>query len=325
VVVLDNVSDINRPLSDALCRLATGGGLSKRALFTDDDEVLLDARRPVLITAISEVATASDLLDRCLTVTLPPIAPGRRRTEADIDRLHGIAQPAVLGALLDAVAVGLHRLPEVTLARAPRMADFAQFIEAAAPALGWEPGTFLGALEANRRDGDAVALEAVPIGPVVIAYMEAHTHGWSGSATELLAALNRVAHEEVRIERGWPKRANHLATQLRRLAPNLRRLGIDVRFEREAGTGQRRITLTGPDPDRHHRHSCHTEAEEVGEAGRCCVTEDDASSQPLAPSSRVTGPSAPLQAGEPRCSTHVTNCDDGDDEWTGPSGFWRAS
>lgn len=47
VVAFDNLSGAQPWLSDALCRLATGGGLSKRTLFTDDDETVLDAIRPI--------------------------------------------------------------------------------------------------------------------------------------------------------------------------------------------------------------------------------------------------------------------------------------
>lgn len=43
VIALDNLSYVPDWLSDALCRLSTGGGFSTRALFTNDDEVLFDA------------------------------------------------------------------------------------------------------------------------------------------------------------------------------------------------------------------------------------------------------------------------------------------
>ena len=64
IVTLDNLSRIQDWLSDGLCRLATGGGLSKRRLYTDADEHVLEAQRPVFITSIEEVATRGDLLDR---------------------------------------------------------------------------------------------------------------------------------------------------------------------------------------------------------------------------------------------------------------------
>lgn len=262
VVALDNLSELPRWLSDALCRLATGGGLSKRELYTDAEEILLDARRPVLLTAIGEVATASDLLDRCLTVVLPPIPPEQRRTEAEVEALAAQARPAILGALLDAAVVGLRNLPTMQLARRPRMADFATWVEAASPALGWEPGTFLDALEANRRTIDAVAIEALPIGPALLAFMEERNE-WQGTATALLKELDAQVSDETRRDREWPKRANRLATQLRRLAPNLRATGVWVGWGREGGSGQRLVILTKNREvwPRHRRHDCHTSSE----------------------------------------------------------------
>lgn len=62
VVALDNLSRIPAWLSDALCRLSTGGGFSTRQLYTDNEEAIFDAQRPVIMTGIEELATRSDLL-----------------------------------------------------------------------------------------------------------------------------------------------------------------------------------------------------------------------------------------------------------------------
>jgi len=68
VLCLDNLSSMKPALSDALCRLATGGGFSTRTLYTDDDETIFDAMRPVILTSIEEIGTRSDLLERSLII-----------------------------------------------------------------------------------------------------------------------------------------------------------------------------------------------------------------------------------------------------------------
>jgi hypothetical protein len=248
VLAYDNLSKLPQWLSDAFCRLATGGGLSKRQLYTDDEEVLLDAKRPVLVTGIADVVTASDLLDRCLTVTLPPIPGPQRRTERELDQLVRAAAPRILGGLLDAAVVGLQRVDGIVLDRAPRMADVAAWVEACAPALGWEAGHFLDVFLQNRRAADAIAIEEVANGPAVISFMEAR-ESWEGTAAELLKALTACTPESTTKESRWPKQPNRVASMLRRLAPNLRQLGIDCRFQR-AQQGRRLITLrrTAPLP-----------------------------------------------------------------------------
>lgn len=96
-VAYDNLSHLSAWLSDALCRLSTGGGLSTRELFSDGDEVIFDATRPVILTSIVELAERSDLLDRCLPVGLPPIADDRRRDEETLMAEFQAARPKILG------------------------------------------------------------------------------------------------------------------------------------------------------------------------------------------------------------------------------------
>ena len=72
-VALDNLSRLPDWLSDALCRLATGGGFSTREPFTDGEEVLFDAMRPALLSGIEDVVTNADLLDCVPTIDLPTI------------------------------------------------------------------------------------------------------------------------------------------------------------------------------------------------------------------------------------------------------------
>lgn len=73
VLVFDNVSGLPAWISDTLCRLATGGGFAVRQLYTDQDEVLFDAARPVILNGIEDIVTRPDLADRAVFLTLEPI------------------------------------------------------------------------------------------------------------------------------------------------------------------------------------------------------------------------------------------------------------
>ena len=66
-------------ISDALCRLASGGSLLVRQLYTDDTEVLFQAARPALLNGIEDVIGRPDLADRAIFLTLPPIGEKERR------------------------------------------------------------------------------------------------------------------------------------------------------------------------------------------------------------------------------------------------------
>jgi hypothetical protein len=126
-------------LSDALCRLATGGSFAVRQLYTDDEEVLFEAARPILLDGIEEVVSRPDLGDRAIFLTLGPIAEAIRRSQAELWREFEIERPRILGALLDAVSYGLRAIGRVQLDALPRMADFALWATAWEGAL-WPAG-----------------------------------------------------------------------------------------------------------------------------------------------------------------------------------------
>src|SRR5258705_2889402 len=124
LLAFDNLSNLPAWLSDALCRLASAGSFAVRQLYTDDDEVLFQAARPLLVNGIEDVITRPDLADRAIFLTLPPVADARRQSERELCRQFDLARPPILGALLDFAVHGLRALPRISLDRLPRMADF---------------------------------------------------------------------------------------------------------------------------------------------------------------------------------------------------------
>src|SRR5215472_13983016 len=86
-----------------------------------------------------------DLADRAIFLTLERIAAVERRTERSILHEFDARHPYILGALLDALVIGLHELPGIQTQALPRMADFAQWAIACEQAT-WPAGTFIGAL-----------------------------------------------------------------------------------------------------------------------------------------------------------------------------------
>jgi hypothetical protein len=84
VLAFDNISALPPWLSDTLCRLASGGAFAVRQLYTDQDEVLFEAARPIILNGIEDVVTRPDLADRGLFVTLRPILEAQRRPEQEL-------------------------------------------------------------------------------------------------------------------------------------------------------------------------------------------------------------------------------------------------
>lgn len=229
----DNLSHVSPWLSDALCRLSTGGGFATRELYTDQDEVIFDSQRPVLLTSIEEIATRSDLLDRCLIVWLPAIPEDRRRSEAELFEAFRKVRPQIFGALLDAVSVALNCLPLIKLPGLPRMADFALWATAAETAFGWPSGTFMTTYQGNREFANEVALEASVVARPLLDLLDAQGE-WNGSSGELLQVLEERIGDHARKLAGWPKHPRSLTGHLKRLAPNLRAAGWVLEQERSS-------------------------------------------------------------------------------------------
>jgi hypothetical protein len=128
VVALDNISSVPDWLSDAMCRTATGSGLSKRSLYTDDDLSILVFRRAIVMNGIALDKVRGDFADRLVSFELQVIPDEQRLSEEDIAERWPKDGPRILGALLDIAAEVQQALPNLEPQPLPRMADFARVL-----------------------------------------------------------------------------------------------------------------------------------------------------------------------------------------------------
>ncbi len=302
LISFDNVSYLPDWLSDCLCSLSTGGGFGTRQLYEDDQEVLFDSMRPLLLNGIGSIATRGDLLDRSLIVTLPVIDDDKRQEESSFYRRFNYARPRLLGALLDTLSTVLRTEEGVTLSSKPRMADFARVAVAATEGLPWDAGAFLSAYRGNRQEANAVTLESSLVAEALLELAE-ERHSILTTSIDLLEDLGKMVTEKQRDSKVWPKSAKGMGNALKRLAPALRRAGIDVTFGGRSGAsgskGRRLITIervgNKPSPSSPSSHPC-TDSHLQGE-GKVSVGEDTFGSSPTLTAS---SPSKPLKtkAGE---------------------------
>jgi hypothetical protein len=254
-LAFDNMSHVTGALSDALCQIASGGGFATRELYTDREEVIFRAARPIILNGIEELVTRPDLLDRAIVVYLPSIPVDKRKPENVFWHQFHEELPRLLTGLLRALVMALRKLPRTRLPYLPRMADFALWVTAAESALGWPKGAFLAAYTANMEMATDLALEASALAPVLIKFINeqarlAETESdpfdepsewmWSGTASDLLEQLAKFAPDALR-DRGWPRSAAAIANALRRLQPVLRVRGLLVDFARDTGHDRTRM------------------------------------------------------------------------------------
>ncbi|GHG82721.1 ATP-binding protein [Streptomyces griseocarneus] len=235
---LDNISTIQPWLSDTLCKAVTGDGIVDRALYTDDDVVVLTFRRVLAMTTIDAGALAGDLAERLMMLDLQVILEERRRTEEALDIAFDAARPAILASLFDLLAAVLRELPHVHLERMPRMADFARVLATVDRVQGWSTlPDYLAAAQTVAVE----ALEADPFAAAVVTFIE--THGpYNGSVTQLLDLLPPPETHTPK----WPKTPAHAGALLRRFAPALRAAGIAFEEGRDNGRNRGRVVKLTP-------------------------------------------------------------------------------
>jgi hypothetical protein len=143
----------------------------------------------------------------------------------------------------------------------PRMADFAIWATAAETGLGWEPGYFMRSYAINRTEANQLALESDPIAVAVWAFMKGQKE-WKGTSTELWKELGKFVDEDVKLTKAWPGDARTLSNRMKRLAPALRKIGIEyAEGYREGHTGTRIKTLAWvSEKDRQQRQQRQQEA-----------------------------------------------------------------
>jgi hypothetical protein len=231
LLAYDNLTSLPGWLSDALCRVSTGGAHTSRQLYTDEEESLLSVMRPVLINGIdSEMVSRNDLRDRALFLTLPAIPDRQRQTKRAVWSQLEAYRPLILGALLDAAVIGLRRLPHVKLDELPRMADSVTWVEACSPALGWAPKEYVNLYMRGREEADQQALGLWEVMPALLAILEKEPV-FEGTYAELLKSLNDALDEIGALgcrSFDWPRNPRQLSSQLRRFAPILRREGVHI-------------------------------------------------------------------------------------------------
>jgi hypothetical protein len=235
LVALDNVSRMPEWLSDALCRAATGDGFVRRRLYSDADVSVLAFRRVVLLTFIDAGALRGDLADRLVTFDLDRIDATQRRTDADLEQRWRQLHPLALGALLDLAARAFDILGEVHPPTLSRMADYHRIVAAVDRVTGWD-GARRYATQGERLAEDVVAGDAVA--ETIVRLLERQPT-WEGTAGDLLGQLDTLTGD--RKVRTWPTNGRAMAGALKRCAPALRTVGVQVEGPHRTGHDRDRL------------------------------------------------------------------------------------
>ncbi len=145
------------------------------------------------------------------------------------------------------MARGMKHLPEIQLARPPRMIDFASWGVATA---AFPQDVFLAALERTATDATEAVIENDPVAVAIGAFMVGR-RSWRGRAAQLLRELTDRDPSEAAPSRSktWPREASAFGKRLRAAKVALGKIGVDVQIDRTSDRQRTRwITLTAVRP-----------------------------------------------------------------------------
>jgi hypothetical protein len=228
-LLFDNVSRLSQWLSDALCRLSTGGGTAQRQFYTRQKQVRFPhMARPMIVNGVAQFITQPDLQNRSIDLAMEYVA--NRKSEATLYAEFEAARPRIFAALLDLMVIGMRNLPDTNVPNPPRMAEFVHW------AVACRLEGFEDRYRTNLLDSTIAILEGDELASAVKALMSNRKKPWLGNATELAKALKEFGYD--------PESSRALSARLRRLAEPLRTgFGIAADFSKRLNT-RRLIKLT---------------------------------------------------------------------------------
>ena len=173
-------------------------------------------------------------------------------SERQLKKQYQEAHPHIFAQILDELAKVLAQLPEVNIQDKPRMADFAEVLQALDD-VDDADNRFLYLYQTQGRVIAGDVAEDSAVGAAIIKLIHEHTR-WVGTATELLES---IAPEKP--GRMWPNSARALSAELKRLTPGLRVRGVEVSYQREGTSARRRLIIMEKkgDSDRPNRPIVH--------------------------------------------------------------------
>jgi hypothetical protein len=236
VLFVDNLRGLSAWQSDMLCIVATGGYLSSRMLYTDDELVVKSVHCGVVINSIHDSSGFSDLSQRCLTIRLGDLDENDRITEEELSRSLDADLPYIFRGLLELCAQILARLPDVVVTNPERMLDYVRYLAACELIDGAPPGVYQAAYSANLREGQQDSLAESTLAGALIEFSEALSATWQGEPGALLSKLEALVPRHIARSGDWPKTPAMLSRLLRSMQTSLKSHEIIVTF----GRGEKR-------------------------------------------------------------------------------------
>ena len=241
VLCFDNVRYISQQMSDTFCIASTGGGISGRALYTDDTQHVNKIHVALVLNGIHSFITQSDLAQRCLTLRTRSINENNRQSEEAMQQAFDAELPTILRGILDLIAGIFRELPTVTASHPERMIDFVYWLAAMEKVQGVPEGVYQSVYSERMNDDQLETLLDNSLAARIVEFSQTTTgQDWEGTPAELLTQLEKTVSPRIINSKDWPRNAIALSKRLVSLKASLQSQGISVELHRGK---QRLITI----------------------------------------------------------------------------------
>jgi hypothetical protein len=239
IVSLENLGSGKDGLSageqNTLCTIATGGAISDRKKYTDNEESMQAVKNPIMMNGISGFVTAQDLISRSIIITLDTIDSKQRKTDSDLQSAFERDKPEIFGALLDLTSKVLKMLPMIKVDNLPRMANFGKIGTALEQIQNKTKGSFLNNYKDNQNEAISEVLESEPIIIALMSYLSKRLNGFSGTWIDLAKYLkDEATNSGMNLDKLQPR---GLSAKIRANEPALKTIGINVRYLKRVTKG----------------------------------------------------------------------------------------
>ena len=234
VLCYDNIRGIAADMADHLCVAATGGALSSRQLYTDDDQKVIRLHVALVLNGIHSFVNQPDLAQRTLPLELLPIPECDRKSEAQLVEEFQADLPAILRGMFNLISEVFKHLPTVKVTSPERMIDFSAWLAAMEVVDGTPTGVYQDVYSGMLNDGQCDALQENLLAAVLLEFSETQLDSdtWSGTPAELLTELSKLVSFGATRSREWPDNPIALSRRLKPLRAALISQGVCVEFTR---------------------------------------------------------------------------------------------
>lgn len=232
----DNLSSLPLALSDVFCTIASGTGVIRRSLYTNEDPFVRQWRRPIIINGINEtLARRQDFNSRALVFDLPELPKDDRFPEKQAWQEVENKLSGWLGSILNAVVYGIKH-PTKTMPKI-RLTDFGMWVTSCLPYFGYSETQICEALEKNHRLSKLLLVESDLVTKYLIALIEAHRNLKKVPTTQLFQMTSELVIDEDRRSKEWPDSTVGFGIAVGRASSTIRALGYTFVKIRSKGGG----------------------------------------------------------------------------------------